>query len=417
MRFGDQVVSFEFAGFPMVGNLSTGYAIGLTAEGAAVCARLLEEDVEEAEVAAVDAALLEHLGRGGFFTSEAPVDAVVSAYLHVTQRCNLDCVGCYSLDSQRNQLADAPLGQIKHALDELAAAGLATLIISGGEPFLRSDLPDIVAYAKRDCGIKAVTVLSNGLCMTEETLAALAPHVDRVSVSFDGCSASAPAYIRQEQRFDELVEAVGMVRAAGIPAHIIPTVHAKNIDDLKDYVRLSKELDATLNFSLLTCAPDDELASLLPDEEALRRLGASMLTLDDGKPILAMDAPVALNLTAKKCCGAGFRSVSIGADGTVYPCHMLQRPELAMGNAFTGTLSEALASDVSAQFQAMSVDKFDGCSECRYMRICGGGCRARSLFESGSLESKDSYCAMTMEFYDRLGAAMQVAMEKAKGGA
>ncbi len=56
-------------------------------------------------------------------------------------------------------------GRHERALDELAAAGLATLIISGGEPFLRDDLPDIVAYAKRTCGIKSVTVLSNGTCL------------------------------------------------------------------------------------------------------------------------------------------------------------------------------------------------------------------------------------------------------------
>ncbi|MBC2888401.1 radical SAM/SPASM domain-containing protein [Gordonibacter massiliensis (ex Traore et al. 2017)] len=417
MRFGDQVVAFDFAGIPMVGNMNTGYAIGLTAEGAAVCDRLQREDVAEPEIAAVDAALLEHLTRGGFFSNEKPAEAVVSAYLHVTQRCNLSCVGCYSFDDQRNCLEDAPLDHIKHALDELAGAGLATLIISGGEPFLRADLPDIVAYAKRDCGIRAVTVLSNGTCMTDEALAALAPNVDCVSVSFDGCSASAPAYIREEQRFDELVAAVKAVQAAGIrEAHIIPTVHAKNVDDLKDYVRLSKDLGATLNFSLLTCAPDDELAALLPDEAALRKLGASLLTLDDGRPVPAMDAPVSMNITVKRNCGAGYRGVSVAADGTVYPCHMLHRPELAMGNVFTGTLAEALESEVSATCRALDAEHFEGCSTCRYGRICGGGCRARSLFASGSLESQDSYCAMTMEFYDKLGAAMNAALEKAKGG-
>ena len=40
----------------------------------------------------------------------------------------------------------------------LAAAGLSQLIISGGEPFLREDLPDIVEHAKRACGIASVTV-------------------------------------------------------------------------------------------------------------------------------------------------------------------------------------------------------------------------------------------------------------------
>ena len=295
MRFRDQVVAFDFAGIPMVGNMNTGYAIGLTAEGADVCERLLREEVAETEVAAVDAALLEHLVRGGFFSDEKPADAVVSAYLHVTQRCNLNCVGCYSYDDQRNCLPDAPLDAIERALDELTAAGLATLIISGGEPFLRDDLPDIVAYAKRTCGIKAVTVLSNGTCLAEGALAALAPNVDCVSISFDGCSASAPAYIREEQRFDELVAAVKAVQAAGIQAHIIPTVHARNIDDLAEYVRLSKDLGATLNFSLLTCAPDDELAALLPDEEALRKLGASILTLDGGKPLALMDVRIRRN--------------------------------------------------------------------------------------------------------------------------
>ena len=172
-----------------------------------------------------------------------------------------------------------------------------------------------------------------------------------------------------------------------------------------------------MNFSLLTCAPDDELAALLPDEEALRKLGASILTLDGGKPLALMDAPVGLNLTVKRNCGAGYRGVSIAADGTVYPCHMLHRPELAMGNVFAGTLAEALESEVSARCRALDAANFEGCATCRYERICGGGCRARSLFASGSLESPDSYCAMTLEFYDRLGAAMKAAIENKKGGA
>ena len=416
MRFGNHVIAFDFAGIPMVGNVGTGYAIGLTPKGSAVCDKLLNQEVSEADIVSIDAALFEHLGRGGFFEDAPLPDSLLSAYFHVTQRCNLNCVGCYSLDNQRNILSDAPLDQIKHALDELGHAGLETLVISGGEPFLRNDLAEIVAHAKQECGIRSVTVLSNGTCFTPENLEALASNVDCVSVSFDGCSASSVAYIREEQRFDELVAAVKMVQAAGIPAHIIPTVHGKNLGDLKDYVQLSKDLGVTLNFSLLACAPNDALGGLLPDADALRALGASMLTLDGGRPLALMDAPVGLNLTVKRNCGAGYREVSVAADGTVYPCHMLQRPELAMGNVFEGLLSDALASEVSTRFRALDVDNFEGCSTCRHERICGGGCRARSLFASGSLESKDSYCEMTLEFYDRLGAAMNAAIAKSKGG-
>lgn len=411
MQFVDEVVLFDFADIPMVGSLDTGYAIGLTGEGAAVCERLQKEDVPEEDIAAVDPALLEHLIKGGFFETAKKDRRVLSAYLHVTQRCNLHCAGCYSLDDQRNTLSDAPLSSIKHAVDELASAGVMRLVVSGGEPFLREDLPEIVEHAKRVRSIDSVTVLSNGTCMSEATLQRLAPNVDCVSVSFDGCSASAPAYIREEQRFDELVAAVRAVQAAGIQAHIIPTVHAKNIDELKDYVRLSKDLGVTLNFSLLTCEPNDEvLGGLLPDDEALRRLGRSMLTLDDGKPILAMDAPVGLNLTVKRRCGAGCESLSIGADGTIYPCHMLHRGEYAMGNAFSDAIEEAMQGDVARRFRELDASLFEDCSDCRYVRICGGGCRARSLFASGNVESQDSYCAMIQEFYDNLGEAMKASL-------
>ena len=315
MRFTEEVVLFDFAGIPMVGCLDTGYAIGLTEQGAAVCARMLEEDVPEDDVTAVDPALLEHLARGGFFQRVVAEPRVLSAYLHVTQRCNLACAGCYSLH---------------HA-----------------------------------------------------------------------------------HGFDELVEAVRMVQRAGISAHIIPTVHAKNVGDLASYVQLSRDLGASLNFSLLTCEPDDEvLGGLLPGADELRMLGRALLTLDNGKPLPAMDAPVGVNLTVKRNCGAGCKSLSVDADGTIYPCHMLHRPELAMGNAFTDAVLDALQTDVSRTFQTLDAEKFEDCGTCRYLRICGGGCRARSLFESGNLESKDSYCLMTQEFYDVLGKAMSESLQQ-----
>ena len=87
-----------------------------------------------------------------------------------------------------------------------------------------------------------------------------------------------------------------------------------------------------------------------------------------------------------------------------------------MGNAFTGSVAEAVQGDVARTFRSLDAATFEDCADCAYVRICGGGCRARSLFASGSLESKDSYCAMIQEFYDVLGNAMKAAVEKARGG-
>ena len=61
MRFGPNVVEHAPFSIPMIGNTATGYSIGLTPEGAAVCHRMFSEDVTEAEVAAVHADLPAHL--------------------------------------------------------------------------------------------------------------------------------------------------------------------------------------------------------------------------------------------------------------------------------------------------------------------------------------------------------------------
>lgn len=277
MRFGPNVVEHAPFSIPMIGNTATGYVIGLTPEGAAVCHRMFAEDVPEAEVAAVNADLPAHLRRGGFVVEDVEADDVTlgkgvegveraegvgagnaaaaasapsasavpaplqSAYLHVTHHCNLNCIGCYSAVDARNARRDLTLDELRGIIDALADAGCQHLVISGGEPFLRDDLPAIVAYA-RERGIDSVDVLTNGTAVTPEKLADIAPYVGRVSVSFDGPNAEAAPVIRREPLFDRLVAAVKMIREAGIQPHIIPTAHGGNIDALGEYVALADSL-------------------------------------------------------------------------------------------------------------------------------------------------------------------------------
>ena len=76
MRFGPNVVEHAPFSIPMIGNTETGYVIGLTPEGAAVCHRMFTEDVPEAEVAAVHADLPARLRRGGFVVEGESADGV-----------------------------------------------------------------------------------------------------------------------------------------------------------------------------------------------------------------------------------------------------------------------------------------------------------------------------------------------------
>lgn len=393
MRLGSHIVRFDLRGIPVVGNTITGTLVGLTPEGAALCDAMLERDVAGEDIPVECEELVSYLTVHGFEEGAGASETycLSSAYLHVSNTCNLSCVGCYSADCNRNRAADPSLENLCHAITVLAQLGVTRLVVSGGEPFLRRDLPDIVRNA-REQGMENIAVLTNGTRCSEKVLARLAGNVDVISVSFDGANPESAAFIRGEQLFDTLVDAVKRIQTAGIHAHMLPTLHARNIQDVPAYIELSKQLGCTVGFSLLSGARTN-LGDLMPSEPCLMELANTMVAVArKGEAASIDDAFNPLRaLMVRVRCGAGKHSVSVASDGAVYPCHMLHKPEFALGDAFSDDAS-AIANNLS-QFTLPSVEEIEGCSSCENRYFCGGGCRARAYDEHGCMTRRDPYCA------------------------
>ena len=404
MRLGSHTAQLCLAGIPLVGNLETGGIIGLTGEGERLCQVMSERDVDPGEVPAGCTELVRRLEIGGYLREPADVPErgrLRSAYLHVTQRCNLSCRLCYSEDEGRNALPDPSLDDLRAAMALLAGLGARRLVVSGGEPFLRDDLSD-VTRAAREAGLEEVIVLTNGLLVTEKGLAALGDTVSCVGVAFDGCGPEDAAHLRGAQRFERVVGAVRACGAAGVPVRIMPTLHAGNIRDLDRYAELARSLGASLGFSLLT-APPAELGDLAIEEGQLAELGRRAAEGGIG----VSDDLSGGGLSARRSCGAGTRTLSVAADGTVYPCHMLHDPRLAMGSAFGGDADGILSSPVAALFSSLDVSCLEGCGSCSLRHLCGGGCRARAFLASGSPAAHDPYCELSRSYYERVGELMR----------
>lgn len=260
-----------------------------------------------------------------------------------------------------------------------------------------------------------ITVLTNGTHCSDEAFAKLAGSVDVVSVSFDGTSPEAPACIRGEQLFEVLVDTVKRIQSAGIHAHMLPTLHARNVQDVPAYVELSKQLGCTVGFSLLSGTHAD-LGDLMPDDSCLAELAEIMVEVASKGDAVSIDD--AFNpmraLSVRTCCGAGKNSVSVASDGTVYPCHMLHKPEFALGNAFTDDAA-AIADNLS-QFTLPSVEEIEGCSSCENRYFCGGGCRARAYDEHGCMTERDPYCAYYSHAIGRTLEAFITQLEAKKEG-
>ena len=82
----------------------------------------------------------------------------LAVQLDVTYRCNERCVHCYLDHEDHGEMTTA---EIRGVLDQLAAAGVFFLTLSGGEIFMRTDLFDIVEYARSL--MFSVKIKTNGL--------------------------------------------------------------------------------------------------------------------------------------------------------------------------------------------------------------------------------------------------------------
>lgn len=98
--------------------------------------------------------------------------------LPITSRCNLNCRYCFA---DPDGAADKPFDEVKESLEKLTVPGQTLVQLSGGEPTLRDDLPDIVAAAK-DAGCSYVQLNSNGIRLAEDK--ALVEELARAGLSF-----------------------------------------------------------------------------------------------------------------------------------------------------------------------------------------------------------------------------------------
>ncbi len=395
MQLAEHTVLFSIGEIPAIGNYATGGLLGLTQDGQKLCEAMHGSDISQAQVPSSCIELVSRLAAGGYLQSgSATPDPTPNqkkrAYLHVTQRCNLDCLFCYSKTSARNALPDPSITNLKRSVDLIASWGATHLIVSGGEPFLRDDLSTILSHAQRR-SIKRTTIISNGTNISPAKLKPLVDVVGEIAISFDGWNNESPAWLRGEQRFDTLKRSVDLIKGSGIQAQIIVTLHGKNYAHIQDYRALSSALDVPVSFSLLLDAKGKDTAySLSP--EALAFLGKEE----------AKSAGLE-SLCCKRACGAGVASLSIDADGSVYPCHMLHRRDLLMGNAFKNSEDEIFSSRTAQLFRNLNSDQIQSCAHCEHRPLCGGGCRARALSRvENEITSRDPYCPLSFSYYSSL---------------
>ncbi|KXB02829.1 hypothetical protein AKJ35_00880 [candidate division MSBL1 archaeon SCGC-AAA833F18] len=318
---------------------------------------------------------------------------------NVTSGCNFSCKHCYVPEVERQDLGTE---EAKDLLDGLADFGVEELYMSGGEPLLREDLFELISYAV-DSGLHT-DVITNGWYMTEEKATKFGKSgASHVSVSIDGLEDTHDDFRNKKGSFQKCVNAIKLLRSAGVKIYLSPTFSKHNLQQLPDLLDLASTLGT--DFSSKVMIPMGQASKLKryclsPKEqkEFYKSLHTIMNSLDNGMEITTTCNPYSIFLEDDKPepdeerirggCTGGITLLCVGADGTVTPCSRLQVP---LGNVREDSL-EDIWYDSEVLDTLRDRDNLKGkCGDCEYRNWCGG-CRAMAWAHLGDYLAEDPTC-------------------------
>ena len=162
--------------------------------------------------------------------------------LEVTRRCNLRCRFCFAEGG--DAAGDPPLEELKAAVRDIAVRCDGPLLqLSGGEPTLRDDLPELVRCAK-EAGCRYVQLNTNGLRLAREPDYAArlaAAGLDIVFLQFDGTRDEIYETLRGAPLLETKREAIRVCAALRLGVTLVPTVvRGVNEEDLGAIVAFAR---------------------------------------------------------------------------------------------------------------------------------------------------------------------------------
>lgn len=333
---------------------------------------------------------------------------VYSVAIEVTAHCQQKCAYCYNAWREDNG-AGMEAGSAKklHARVEklLSSVELDHVTITGGEPFARKDLFELLDVVKAS-GV-GIQIISNGGLVDDDLAVRLAPYrVSYVQVTLDGPTAELhDEHVGGEGHFAKTLSGIAALRRAGVPVVGCTVVTRKNAARVAEIFALFQSLDvhhiALSRFSPAGYAAR-HAAELLPSREDLLVAFRQAIPFAKGEHGAKMDvtctmpvppctveveelAPLKFGVCA---IGTSAQEFALGPDGRLRHC--------TLHGSGLGGAKDILDADVdiAAIVTGSEVTSYkrvvpEFCVGCSHASTCGGGCGAASEWVLGARKFPD----------------------------
>ncbi|WP_446011510.1 radical SAM/SPASM domain-containing protein [Candidatus Electrothrix sp.] len=343
-----------------------------------------------------------------YFTRATASRIPLAASFELTRRCNFRCVHCYLGDQKsirRHQYRELDKDTIFRLFDEMVESGTLFLLLTGGDPMLRTDFVEIYKYAVR-AGL-LVTVFCNGSLVTDEIVRAFVEYPPRIlEITVYGATQETfEAVTQQPGSFSACIAGIERLQKAGIRVRLKTMVLTLNVDEFSAIRQLAEDMglqfrhDCSLHAAVAHednggCSNICDSEGSLSDTLQYRVLPEQAAAVDLSIDKLALELVEAAEKTCPSeatyqlyYCGAGKSSYHVTPYGGLQPCLIVRTHSVNICD--TGGLQGGW-DGVLQNFTSCRASSSFSCNNCRSKNVCTA-CPAVFATMSGNPEQVDTF--------------------------
>jgi len=327
---------------------------------------------------------------------------------HITGRCNLRCKHCYREDGDVQPLST---DDVKNIIDQYTKLlrlyngihGIKRrghINITGGEPFIREDIRDILMYLGEHRERFSYGVLSNGSFIDDGMIKVLRETgASFVQLSIDGDRETHDS-LRASGDYDRVLRKAEYLEKNGIRTYISFTANRDNHKHLPKVAKECRKAGVTKLWSdrLVPIGGGSELRDIAITADniedylgSLRRAKGNFLTRKIYSKTMVSSNRALQFLGTDGCpyhCSAGDTLITVDEFGNVMPC---RRMPIVCGNALETSLASIYFGDDT--FRTLRMEHIPKeCEGCKHKSVCRGGAKCQSYAVYGDFGRRDPGC-------------------------
>lgn len=323
--------------------------------------------------------------------------------IEITPRCNLRCKYCCHFASEGDVSRELGYAEWNSFFSECGKNGVMNIHLSGGEPFIRKDILNILqSVVDNNMRFGCNT---NGNYITEEVAEYIARsnRCNVIQVSLDGHTAEVHDSFRGIGSFQKAVQAIHLLNGKGIRVGIRVTIHKKNVHHLKEIAEFifhdlnipSFSTNSAMHMGLMKENHDE--IELNVEEYSLAM--QSVLEINEQYPngVTGTAGPIAdahfwqrmidaVDENAEpfngcgtlNSCGCVGNTLAVRADGMYVPCNQIDGEVLGKINvdSMKEVWQKSKGLNTFRDRRDIKLSEFEKCKSCEFQNYCRGGCPA-----------------------------------------